>query len=177
MENFLNKQNKGFTILEVIIAIFFLTVGLGSAFGVIQKILSFSSITNSRLIAASLSQEGIEIVKNIRDTNYIEGDLWDDGIIEVHYEVDYNDNSLTECFSDCDFDDMEFLKIDTTFDNEFYNYDLGALSKFKRKITISKEDLDGDEIADRLKITATVEWDEKSGRNSFVAHEYIYDWK
>ena len=165
-----NKNNKGFTILEVIIAIFFLTIGLGSAFGVIHKILSFSSINNSRLIAASLSQEGIEIVKNIRDTNYIQEEVWDNGIDLGDYEADYNDTGLVN--------NDRYLQIDA--DSGFYSYDSGVDSRFKRKITISdKEDLDNplDGIPDRLKIEVIVEWDEKSGTNSFTAYEYIYDWK
>lgn len=175
-KNYVNfsKRAKGFTILEVVIAIFFLTIGIGAAFGVIQKILGFSSINNSRLIAANLSQEGIEIVKNIRDTNYIEGKIWDDEIggeigESKDYEADYNDGNLSDY-------NGEYLKIDAV--NGFYNYDAGANTKFKRKIIISeKTDLDGDEQADRMKITVITEWDEKSGTNSFEACEYLYDWK
>jgi len=73
-------MNKSFTILEVIAAIFVMTVGVLSAYAIVQQIIIYNSISSSRLAAAYLAMEGIEEVRNIRDTNWLEGEAWDSGI-------------------------------------------------------------------------------------------------
>jgi len=69
-----NKEKEsltGFTILELIVAIFVMTVGVLGAYAVVQQIIVYNSISSSRLTAAYLAQEGIELVRNIRDTNWL----------------------------------------------------------------------------------------------------------
>ncbi len=63
--------NKGFTLLEVIIAIFLITVGVGGAFALIQRTITFTAVTSSQLTATYLAQEGIERVRNTRDGNWL----------------------------------------------------------------------------------------------------------
>lgn len=79
----LNKK-KGFTIIEVIIATFILTVGTLGVFSTIQFILVFTRSVSSRLGAIYLAQGGIEVVRNIRDSNWLKDRYtstdWDDGI-------------------------------------------------------------------------------------------------
>lgn len=72
--------NKSFTLIEVLIAIFLITAGMTGAFNLIQRTAVFSSISSSRLEAAYLAQEGIELVRNIRDSNWLAGSPWDQGL-------------------------------------------------------------------------------------------------
>ena len=180
MNQFLNKRkSNGFTLLEIIIAIFFVTVGMGGAFTVIQKSFSILSLSGSRLVAANLAQEGIEVVRNIRDTNWLESEQYDKGLGVPHpdlslvdYQVQYDDGEadIVVCAVPCAYDDMVFLNIDAT--NGFYNYDAGNATKFKRKITINKI------TADSMKITVDVIWKERAGKEyTYTAHHLLYDWK
>jgi len=71
----------GFTILEVMVAIFVITVGVISVFNVVQNVTMFSRVNSSRLTATYLAQEGIELVRNQRDTNWLlEPGSWNDNI-------------------------------------------------------------------------------------------------
>ena len=81
MFKILNK-NKGFTILEVLVAIFIITTGGLAAYAMVQQII-FSTLSSSyRLTAAYLAKEGIETVRNIRDTNWLQGaPNWYNGLI------------------------------------------------------------------------------------------------
>ena len=78
----LNKN--GFTIIEVITATSILTIGVLGAFSAIQMIIASTSIISSQLAATYLAQEGIENVRAIRDSNWLENryisTAWDDGI-------------------------------------------------------------------------------------------------
>ena len=73
-------MKKGFTIIEVIVAISVITIGVLAAFSVVQKIISYTFVSSSRLTAAYLAKERIEVVRNKRDTNWLEGQDWTDGI-------------------------------------------------------------------------------------------------
>jgi len=92
---------KGFTLLEVIIAIAILIVGLIGLMVLVSATISASSVSASRLLAANLAQEGIELVRGIRDSNWLQGQAWDTGIGRTGGErggiIDYDDfDNLTQ---------------------------------------------------------------------------------
>jgi len=150
------KDKTGFTLLETIIAVFVVTVGLIGIFISIQNLNKYISEVSDKLIASYLAQEGLEIIRNIRDTNWIESEnpenpdnSWDEGLSTNCIngcEVDYfcttveDPNSINPQDHNClkSYDAGQFLKIDS---NGFYNYTEGSNTKFKRKITITKESI------------------------------------
>ena len=175
-------QNKGFTLLEIIIALFVVTIGMGGVFSVIQKSFEMMSLSASRLVAANLAQEGIEIMRNVRDTNWLKGQDWDIGLSAGDWEVQYDDSEaqfvsppmppVAQCVAPCNYDDMKFLHID----NGFYKYLVPAVpdqqTKFKRRLTIS------DKTPDSMKITVDVIWKERGGTEyNYIIHHLLYDWE
>jgi prepilin-type N-terminal cleavage/methylation domain-containing protein len=81
-----NNNNKGFTLIEVVMATFIIAVGTLGVFGLLQRTISANSATSSRMAASYLAQEGIENVRNQRDSNWLKqrsdpGLAWDDGIV------------------------------------------------------------------------------------------------
>jgi prepilin-type N-terminal cleavage/methylation domain-containing protein len=167
-------QNKGLTIIEMLIAIFIISVGIVGVFTVINKTISTMAVSPSELIAAYLAQEGIEVVRNIRDTNWLEPPsalgvevLWDDGLAPGNYKADYNDNSLTAVTPGSDIPYL--LNINN---NGYYTYDSGINSGFYRKITISQ----GPILVDSLKVFVDIWWTEKDKINHVTAEEKLYNW-
>lgn len=73
-------MKKGFTLMEVIVAISILVIGLLGVFFVVQNITFSSQINSSKLTAAYLAQEGIEMVRNKRDSNWLAGVSWDSNL-------------------------------------------------------------------------------------------------
>lgn len=173
-------MEKGFTLIEVILAICILTIAVGGSFTLIQQTLASVSLNQSKLIASYLTQEGIEIVRNIRDTNWLKihqgvpDVFWDDGIVENNcLEADYISEFLSLCGFDPEGELGRYLKID----GDFYNYTTGEPTKFKRKITITdKEDLDGDAKPDKMKVLVQVQWKERGRTHNLEALEYLYNW-
>jgi len=178
-------NNKGFTLLEVIVAIFLLTVGVIGILSLISQTIVSSQITSSRLVASYLAQEGTEIVKNLRDANFLKihkGETinWYDNILccpappcdwgqDYICEGDYNDSSLTSS------QDRK-LKIS----GNFYQYsDSGTETPFKRKITIFdiqdlSDPLNG--IPDKMKVQVEVSWTERLRDYQVTVQENIYKW-
>ena len=89
------KKNS-FTLLEVMVAISILTLAVGGSFTLIQQALVSTSLAKSKLTAAYLAQEGMEIVRNIRDNNWLNSSpSWKTGLTAGEYEADYDDLSLS----------------------------------------------------------------------------------
>ncbi len=185
-----NKQKKeyGFTLIEVIVAIFILTVGIGGSFMLIQQTLAGVSTVQSRLIAIYLGQEGIEIIRNIRDNNWLEQreslqvppqPLWNDGLIglincqppasccEADYNTDTSPSDSLIAIAGCDFGDLHYLNLDSS---GFYSYSAGIQTKFKRKIFIEEID------ENKVKTTVIVQWEEKNKFHEIKVIEHITNW-
>jgi Tfp pilus assembly protein PilV len=75
--NFFLKQPKfqsGQSLIETIIAIFVLTMALTTALGLAVYSLSSSSLSQNQIIAVNLAREGIDVVRAMRDSNWLAGD-------------------------------------------------------------------------------------------------------
>lgn len=159
-------KSHGFTLIEILIALMILIIGAGGAFTLVQRTLSFSSRISLQVRASYLAQEGIEVTRNIRDTNFLRihkglGGNWDDGLVSCSSgcEVAYQDSALVS-YQD------RFLKIN----GDFYNYDSGTNTALKRKITI-----DG-VSANQLDVTVEVSWAEHGRTGSVTASTQLYNW-
>lgn len=64
-----NKKNKGFTLVESLVAVAILSLSILSAFTAVQGSLQYSINTKDQITAFYLIQEAMEYVKNIRDEN------------------------------------------------------------------------------------------------------------
>ncbi|HYD90045.1 MAG TPA: hypothetical protein VEA37_00985, partial [Flavobacterium sp.] len=65
------KQSKGVTLIETVAALFILTMGISSVVGTAIYSFSVHGKILYRLTALELSREGIEVVRNIRDSNWL----------------------------------------------------------------------------------------------------------
>lgn len=160
-----HKSGAGFTLVEVFIAIAVLTVGIGGVFALVYQTVSFGSNTPLRLTATYLSQEGLEVVRNIRDTNFLkihkgQGGTWTSGLTGCTSgcEADYNDTALV-VFAN------RFLKQNLGL----YNYDSGLDSPFVRKITITQ-------AGDILDVSVEVSWQERGRSHTVQAATKLYNW-
>ena len=183
-------KNKGFTIIELVIAIFILSVAIFGVYNAFSTIVVLTSGASDRLTAAYLAQEGIEIIRNIRDTNWIEmgadpDAAWHDGLSgwEQGCQADYttgtaiiNPTALASWTgsepSGSDEGGGNYLKLNT---NGFYVYGTGSDTKFKRKITITF--VEGPEgLPYIMKVSAKVFWSKKGEWSQIEAEDNLYDW-
>lgn len=171
MSAFVN--NKGFTLIEVLAVIFVITVGVTGSLVLIQSSMSSSRLVSYELTGTYLTQEGVEIIRSVRDSNWLEGDQWDQGLGNEGEQlaVDYKDLGK----QDPDFESYagRYLRMDGG-----YNYDTGKETPFKRKIEIlKKNDLNGDGTTDEIKIKVEVSFDFQGQTHTISAQENLYRWK
>ncbi len=72
-----NKINKkAMSIIEVMIAIFIFTLWIASVFMIISSTSWVNTYNKNFIIASNLAREQIELIRNIRDTNYKKFQKW-----------------------------------------------------------------------------------------------------
>lgn len=71
-----NRQQQGQTLIETMVAMFVLVMGIGAAFGLATFALSSASGITNQVVGMGLAREGIEVVKNMRDTNWLNSSLY-----------------------------------------------------------------------------------------------------
>jgi prepilin-type N-terminal cleavage/methylation domain-containing protein len=169
-------MKNGFTIIELVITIFILSLAIVGIFNAFSVMVILTSNTADQLTATYLVQEGMEIVRNIRDTNWLKisagnpGVTWVDGLASsgannpidcsnntVGCEADYTETIMAPYVSGAS---NGYLALNG---DGFYVYNPSSPStKFKRKIIITPtQDIDGksDHI---INVTVQVAWDQKA---------------
>ena len=196
------KTSKGFTIIELIITIVILAVAIIGVYNAFSIITILTSDSSDRLTATYLSQEGIEIARNIRDKNWLNMDdcsadpdcdpgtyNWTDGLIigpksgTIGCSGDYTSKNLIGYIN------SNYLCINSA---GFYYQSIGSCTtptKFKRKITVNAvKDTNGDSNH-IMKVKVEVSWDKKAtllnpglqagnctAYNCVTTEETLYDW-
>lgn len=175
-----NKKNtNGFSILEIVIALNIVTVGLLGVFSLVIQNLQAQTINKDYLIASMLAQEGIELVRNVRDTNFLQedqGNDWKNGIPSdtntdiVHggqYTINYDleIKSVAGGFAD----DSTRLYIDSGKYSHANTSGLGILTPYRRLIEVY-------DYGDYIQVGSNVIWSERGRKHEYKAVTNLYKW-
>jgi len=71
IRSIIGKKQKGALLVEVILATFIITTGLLAVMQLITGSLKDSFLNRDAIVATGLSQEGAEMVRNIRDNSFV----------------------------------------------------------------------------------------------------------
>ncbi|TSC90930.1 MAG: hypothetical protein G01um10142_180 [Parcubacteria group bacterium Gr01-1014_2] len=158
--------NRGFTLIEVIVSVLIISfVTTGALFAITLSLSSAAKIRNN-LIAATLAQEGLEIVRGIRDQDWHLGNSFGASLSNGSYVIDWSSQSLAP-FSDT------FIKKDA---NGFYNYTSGTDTIFKRKIIIENSGQNPSTVEKVIKVE--VSWLEKANISKMIqAEDRLFNWQ
>ena len=129
-----NKNNKGFTLVETLIAISIFTISVVAMMSVLASGISNTDYAKKKIIAEYLAQEGIEYVRNLRDSAMITSSGgW------AQFKT-----SLDSCISNgCAFDhDAPLASLASCKQLEYIAntgfYECGDTGSFQRKISVTK---------------------------------------
>lgn len=176
------QNKKGFTLVETLVSLAIFTSAVVGMIVITSQGINDTVYAKNKLVATALSQEGIEIVRNIRDSSLLanSADGWNDFLTTVDscmssmcdidplYE-DVASVNIIQCPTqgDCR------LRRDTTLGDPAYytNQGSGDETSFSRTIKINGIDLNS------VEIISTVSWIQGSGaEKEVVSKEYLTNW-
>lgn len=163
---FLKRQNsKAFTLIETLVSLMMISVALLGVYGAIAKYTQQTKQVKENYIASLLGQEGVEMVRNFRDTNWLAGAAFSANLPSAAcsgeaggWQADYSATSFATAYNGA------YLYTDNT--TGFYNYTGGTITPYKRQICVT---LDGS----KLHVAVVVRWTS----HSTTIKEDLYDWK
>lgn len=190
-----NKNNSGFTLVETLVAVSIFTVSVLALMMVLSNSLSNANYAKRKLVATFLAQEGVEYMRNLRDT-YVLYEPSPPPPPNQNRWVNFKGH-ISDCNSACYFDHTEIDFFDQSqpiidmpivlcpaqncselfYDSLTgeYNYDVAGInSGYIRKIQIS--DVTGSVNGDEVKVISTVSYSTPSGTKSISLEENLFNW-
>lgn len=153
--------NSGFTLIEAMIAVTLIISGITGLLVLVNRSMGFAILASNQLIAANLAQEGIELVRNIRDNNWMNNENWLNGLEDGTYQIDYINNELS-------INTEQPLLFDEVVG---YNYTQGDATFFYRKIELTMIN------ANELRVKSIITWSAKGAKNfETVTEDHLFNW-
>jgi prepilin-type N-terminal cleavage/methylation domain-containing protein len=169
---FNSTPSKAFTLIETMVSLMMISVALLGIYAAIAKYTQQTKQVKENYIASLLGQEGIEIIRNLRDTNWITGGraAFSTGLISSNcnvdgtggWRVDYLATSTADLVSNTA--PVPYLYTNDT--NGFYNYTSGTVTPYKRQICVVED-------GDILHVSVVIYWTS----HSTTIKEDLYNWK
>ncbi len=157
----LTKNQKGFTLVETLVALVILSMALIPLLTVSSSTNRISAVIQDDLIASGLAQEGVEVVRAIRDTNWLNSRAFNSGLSNGDYIANSAATQLTAWSS-------KPLNIS----DGLYGYAAGTPTKFYRTIRITNVN------AGEIRVVSEIAWTTSSNANKTISVEdHLFNWK
>lgn len=157
------NNQKGISVIEILIATAVLGIALVSLLGLINSSLHTSSLIKQNTQVDALIQETMEAIRNFRDNT-----VWDsNGLGVLTKNADYYPRKAIDGLS------WELVPGEETID------EIARKVVFYRAYRDENDDIseNGIEDPDTLKAVATVSWPEKGKTKSVEVSTYFTNWK
>jgi prepilin-type N-terminal cleavage/methylation domain-containing protein len=172
-----HSAQKGFTIVESLVAIAVLVLAITGTMSAVQSGISSYTYSKDQVIATYLAQEGIEQLRNMRDENALNSRDWLNGIAANSSDPCYFGQACmvspieSGIATRCSFPGAcSYLRQDPT--DGFYGYNGSwTLTPFRREITL--ESVNSNEIV----ATVTIYWTKGANNRQFKIKENILNWQ
>lgn len=185
---------RGQTLVELLTALFIIGLVLVGALALTNSNFRLEGIGAMRLTATSLAREGVELARNIRDTNWMKGAPFDSGLVDADH------CAVIAASAQMHISHFSFKDCVSVFDASFqlrklsegkYGSDasIGEASTFFRLVRFDPICLDGglETVAEQgdcgvkqkigVKVKSEVGWNYGGSAMSLAHSEKFYDWR
>jgi prepilin-type N-terminal cleavage/methylation domain-containing protein len=178
------KENFGFTIMEMMVVISVIVIGLLGILSLGTQNTQVISIDKNTVIASQLAQEGLEVVRNKRDMNWLQKANWETSsstgshldILQQAGNYAYTVDAYTGAvYATSSGGGLTINSPKTKLylnSAGFYTHQATASSTiFSRLITV------GNESAASTSVTCLIKWQRGTNTYNFSAQTVLYNWK
>ncbi len=159
-------NNRGQLLVEAIVAISIIIIGTMGVLGFLYRSLSLNRVISDEFTGTYLAAEGIEIAKNILDSNRNRGLEWNSGFASGAYEADYQSLSL-------EVNQNRNIRFDSSAG--LYDYENGTPISFTRTIVVATPNPSD---ANELQVNSIVKWKTRGGGNFEVnLEDHFFNWQ
>jgi len=191
-------NNKGQGLVELIIAIAVIEIGIFSVWSLFLINFNAEREAEMRIVGTNLAREGVEVIKNIRDSNWLKnsnneltnGNIWpwDEKLAAGDYAVNYDSAEPKQ---------VNLAALYRNSDGFFTNIEAGeATTPYQRKITLKDiccvdgddnfqcdsneyyvDDLDNCPLKIGINVVSEVTWQISGRSRRTVVEDNLYNWR
>jgi prepilin-type N-terminal cleavage/methylation domain-containing protein len=178
-----STQHSAFTLVEVIIGVAILSIVMASITVLTIVSIQANQANVNRLTAYYLAQEGVEGLRNYRDSNWMQNYTWDKSFSGgTDYKIDYQSLSAPPweltMLNNIDPDTtLLYLATDEYGRNYYTHQEEGEASKFHRYLHITRVANDDGGEEDIIEVTAIVEWEDHGRELDIQVSSLLTDWR
>jgi prepilin-type N-terminal cleavage/methylation domain-containing protein len=162
----LANEKAGFTLVEIITVLLIISLGMVGVLSLIVQNIQSQSLNKNTLIAFQLAQEGVEMIRDVRDTNWRNARPWRTSLFSGNYYMDYTDIvpqiAPTSAYGN--------LKQDANGMYKDNPYPLTPGTSYSRIITLADN-------APGMRVTVNVYWIDHGKNYSYSLDALLYDWR
>lgn len=180
----LARKRTGFTLIETVVALAILAVALAGPVTLATRSIFNTRFSKNKLTASQLAAEGIEIVRQKRDSNIMAGNDWTTNICGAGSSCSYQ-GDVTGAWLSC-----VTCNVALGYDSATGLYTQGCstnCTSFTRVITVDRS-IGNERVQlpagattitedNRMRITSTVTWQDNIGPQSLAFTEILYNWR
>lgn len=172
--------------MEIMAVLSVISIGMLGIVSLVIQNIQVQNVNQNYLAASMLAQEGLELVRNIRDENWVQGRDWklgegtgsatdiiqdwtvtEDGTYAIDYHpTGIDDSGANDADNITDARARLFLNASGYFDHD----DTGGITPFSRLITIVDN-------GNNINVDALVQWKERGRTHEYKASTILYDWR
>lgn len=168
-EVFPRAELRGQLLIEAMVAIGITIVGLIGVFSLLSQTFSLNKMASDQYIATNLASEGIEIVKNIIDSNVIKKDPWNKDLAvsnPFQFEIQYDSTKPI--------DSPTNKPLNFNSATGVYSYDAGGSTTTFRRVIVIETKMGGNE----LQVNSIVTWKGRNAANFSVnLEDHFFNWR
>lgn len=163
-----NYNQAGFSLIEVLAVLFIVSVALLGLVSLIIQNIQAQSVNKNNLIAYNLAQEGIELIRQTRDSNWRASDAYDKDLAVGTYFIDYRADKPIQTGTGQ-------IYLYNGYYINFSGTETGAIpTMFTREIYLDKPAAyDGAPLQVRVLVT----WIDRSHPYRYELRTLLFDWK